>query len=118
VLAARFASLRSIGLFGVQIFFGLSGLLITSRLVEEESRHGRISLRVFYTRRFFRIIPPAFTYLLVVGALAALGLLPISLGRWFGSLFCFANYSPAASGLRSPVFDALPVSKHEQACEN
>jgi peptidoglycan/LPS O-acetylase OafA/YrhL len=46
------------GSFGVDIFFGISGLLICSRLLEEEDKYGRISLRRFYVRRAFRILPP------------------------------------------------------------
>src|SRR5262249_4669100 len=41
------------GQLGVNIFFGLSGFLITSRLLAERT----ISLRRFYLRRVFRILP-------------------------------------------------------------
>ena len=40
-------SINRCGLLGVHIFFGLSGLLITSRLIDEEKRFGRISLKSF-----------------------------------------------------------------------
>ena len=50
-------SMKGLGLLGVQVFFGLSGFLITSRLLSEEQRHGSISLRQFYARRVFRILP-------------------------------------------------------------
>lgn len=36
--AVDLSSIRHIGLFGVQIFFGLSGLLITSRLIADEKK--------------------------------------------------------------------------------
>jgi peptidoglycan/LPS O-acetylase OafA/YrhL len=62
-------SLSQLGAFGVDIFFGLSGLLITSLLLEEHRRSGSISLSRFYTRRVFRILPPVFALLLVVGML-------------------------------------------------
>lgn len=42
---------------GVQIFFVLSGFLITTLLLEEHRRHGRISLRGFYRRRALRLLP-------------------------------------------------------------
>jgi len=49
------------GQHGVTIFFVLSGFLITSKLVES-----KIDLRLFYTRRFFRLMPAAWVYLAVV----------------------------------------------------
>jgi peptidoglycan/LPS O-acetylase OafA/YrhL len=55
------------GQHGVTIFFVLSGFLITSKLLE-----GPISLKRFYLRRFFRLMPAAWTYL---GSLLLLDLL-------------------------------------------
>jgi peptidoglycan/LPS O-acetylase OafA/YrhL len=51
------------GSFGVDVFFVLSGFLITSLLVEEWGRNGTISLRRFYLRRALRLLP-AFAALL------------------------------------------------------
>jgi peptidoglycan/LPS O-acetylase OafA/YrhL len=45
------------GFVGVDVFFALSGFLITTLLFEERQRHGRISLRAFYQRRARRLIP-------------------------------------------------------------
>jgi len=49
------------GHHGVTIFFVLSGFLITSKLLE-----GPIDLRRFYVRRFFRLMPVAWTYIAVL----------------------------------------------------
>jgi peptidoglycan/LPS O-acetylase OafA/YrhL len=54
------------GSFGVQIFFVLSGFLITRLLCIEEERYGQISLPAFYRRRALRILPAAFTYLAAI----------------------------------------------------
>jgi peptidoglycan/LPS O-acetylase OafA/YrhL len=54
------------GFAGVDIFFVLSGFLITSLLVGEWSRTGRISLPQFYLRRALRLLPALFAFLLVV----------------------------------------------------
>src|SRR6185295_4977053 len=62
--------LINIGLLGVHVFFGISGFLITSRLVDETRRNGRINLRAFYLRRAFRIMPAAWLFLSVMGILA------------------------------------------------
>jgi len=56
--------------FGVQVFFVLSGYLITTLLLKEYAQHGRIDLRAFYTRRSFRIFPAAIAYIAVAALLA------------------------------------------------
>jgi peptidoglycan/LPS O-acetylase OafA/YrhL len=55
------------GQHGVEIFFVLSGFLITSRLLSDDL----IDLRGFYIRRFFRLMPSAWAYLLFVAAFGA-----------------------------------------------
>jgi peptidoglycan/LPS O-acetylase OafA/YrhL len=64
-LAGHSATLY-LGVFGVQIFFVLSGYLITRLLLEERRRDGVISLRDFYRRRCWRILPAAYAYILIV----------------------------------------------------
>jgi peptidoglycan/LPS O-acetylase OafA/YrhL len=51
------------GLLGVDIFFTLSGFLITTLLLEEWLGQGSISLRDFYLRRYFRLFPALFVLL-------------------------------------------------------
>jgi len=51
---------------GVQIFFVISGFLITTLLLKEKVSKGNISLKHFYIRRFFRIVPVAYLYLVVI----------------------------------------------------
>jgi peptidoglycan/LPS O-acetylase OafA/YrhL len=45
------------GFYGVQVFFVVSGFLITTLLLREMERYGKISLRDFYIRRALRIWP-------------------------------------------------------------
>jgi peptidoglycan/LPS O-acetylase OafA/YrhL len=104
--------LERFGLLGVQIFFGLSGFLITSLLIDEESYFGRISLKSFYVRRFFRIFPAAIVFLVTVGALSILHIIPVTIGRWFSTLFFFANYSPAVHTWFLGHFWSLAVEEH------
>lgn len=54
------------GFLGVDIFFVLSGFLITSLLLEEYERSGDISLRRFYTRRALRLLPALTLFLITV----------------------------------------------------
>lgn len=58
------------GFFGVDIFFVLSGFLITSLLVQEWSREGSISLKDFYIRRVLRLMPALFLLILIIGGFA------------------------------------------------
>lgn len=58
------------GPFGVKVFFVISGFLITSLLLNEERKNGRISIKMFYIRRAFRIWPVAYAFILVVAILA------------------------------------------------
>jgi len=56
------------GWLGVQVFFVLSGFLITTLLLREEGRKGRIGLAEFYRRRAFRILPVYFVVLVLTAA--------------------------------------------------
>ena len=65
------------GYVGVDVFFVISGFLITGLLTAELDRTGRISLVAFYARRVKRLLPLAVTVLAVVALLAALVLSPV-----------------------------------------
>jgi len=58
------------GFLGVDVFFVLSGFLITSLLVNERERSSRISLRGFWIRRARRLLPALLLVLLAVGLYA------------------------------------------------
>jgi peptidoglycan/LPS O-acetylase OafA/YrhL len=45
------------GLIGVQLFFVLSGFLITKNLLQEYTKHGNINFKLFYLRRIWRLYP-------------------------------------------------------------
>ena len=62
------------GFIGVDVFFVLSGFLITSLLVKEFDRLGHINLKNFYLRRILRLAP-AFILLLLAVNIASLLLL-------------------------------------------
>src|SRR3954453_11777882 len=56
------------GFIGVDVFFAISGFLITGLLLREIDRTGRISLIGFWARRARRILPAALLVLLVAAA--------------------------------------------------
>ena len=86
-----------LGTFGVMLFFAISGYLICTRLLVEQERTGSISLRSFYIRRVFRILPAAWTYLAAIAALAALGIVSAGWRDIAAGAFFFANYAPPQS---------------------
>ena len=53
------------GFIGVDVFFVISGYLITGLLIRERERTGRIALRAFYARRIRRLLPAGLVALVV-----------------------------------------------------
>jgi peptidoglycan/LPS O-acetylase OafA/YrhL len=85
------------GFIGVDVFFVLSGFLITRLLVRELASTGTVSLPAFYARRARRLLPAAAVTLLVTAGLSALLLPPLRLGDVGGDIAAAAAY---ASNLR------------------
>jgi peptidoglycan/LPS O-acetylase OafA/YrhL len=80
------------GGLGVVLFFAISGVLICSRILEEEALTGRFHLKLFYIRRLCRIQPAALVYLAVIGVLTLCGILHEHLKYWLGALFLYQNF--------------------------
>ncbi len=105
------------GTHGVNLFFAISGLLITSRLLEEWDRAGHVSLKRFYIRRAFRILPPALLYLACVALLGVIGLLPVVREEFVAATLFFRNYLPAilgpnGAGFFTSHYWSLAVEEH------
>jgi peptidoglycan/LPS O-acetylase OafA/YrhL len=100
------------GYVGVDVFFVISGFLITTLLVKELTRTGHISLTGFYARRMIRLLP-ASTVVLVATVIAAWQWLPstrfhsISLDALF-STFYGINWRLAHEGVQYLNADAAP----------
>ncbi len=74
---------------GVRIFFVISGYLITRLLLSEHERTSDISLREFYIRRAYRILPAALVFI------AAATLIDWHEMKWYhigAAIFYLANY--------------------------
>ncbi|HEU0182132.1 MAG TPA: acyltransferase, partial [Agromyces mariniharenae] len=67
------------GFVGVDVFFVVSGFLITGLLLRDAERFGRVRLREFYVRRIRRILPAA---LVVLSACAIATLLFVPRIEW------------------------------------
>jgi len=82
------------GGLGVTIFFFLSGYLITTLLLAEIERVGKIAISNFYARRIFRLAPALLITLAIAYGLTYSGLLPgqITLEGLTAQILYFANY--------------------------
>jgi peptidoglycan/LPS O-acetylase OafA/YrhL len=96
----RFAGvdLSWIGQSGVDVFFVISGFLITYLLLKESKSRGVILLKNFYFRRFFRIFPPFYAYLAVLGILCIRGVLSQDARDFISAGTYTFNYAPHSSG--------------------
>ncbi|MEA2609424.1 MAG: hypothetical protein QOJ75_1667, partial [Chloroflexota bacterium] len=65
------------GFTGVDVFFVVSGFVITGLLLREHAQGGRIDLGRFYSRRMRRILPAALVTIAVTMILAAVFLAPL-----------------------------------------
>jgi peptidoglycan/LPS O-acetylase OafA/YrhL len=114
------------GYVGVDVFFVISGFLITSQLLREVERSGRVSLAAFWGRRARRILPAGLTVLLAC-ALATVAIVPETLWTQFlgeirASALYVENFKLAASAVDyfaatdgpSPVQHYWSLSVEEQ----
>lgn len=82
------------GAFGVNVFFVISGFLITTLLIKEKQTSGGISLKKFYLRRMIRIFPAYYFLLFVYGILQLLGYWHISLSNWLSNISFTRQFFP------------------------
>lgn len=88
------------GYLGVDLFFVLSGFLITSLLVREYRVSNTISLKDFWIRRFRRILPAALVTLFIVTAIVTAIGGDIAVGireQFLGTLFFVNNWTQIAT---------------------
>ncbi len=117
------------GYLGVSVFFTLSGYLITSLLLTEHDRGGRINAAAFYTRRARRLLPASLVCVVAVCLMAWAGWFSgvASLKRdVFGALFqvfnwvklgsgeSYADLTAAQAGLKKPLDHYWSLAIEEQ----
>jgi peptidoglycan/LPS O-acetylase OafA/YrhL len=89
-------ALAAMAALGVDVFFLISGFLITSILLAEERGQGRIHIAAFYLRRAFRILPAFAAMLAAAVLMGRYGLIDLPEGAaWRSGLFV-CNFSGAS----------------------
>ena len=103
------------GFVGVDVFFVISGYLITGLLLNEAERHGRVALPAFFARRVRRLMPALVTVLVATFLLSAWLMFPQELPRLgksgmsvalISSNIHFLKYS---GGYFDPSTDLMPL---------
>jgi len=114
------------GFFGVDVFFVISGFLITSLIINEYQRTGRFSITNFYERRARRILPALLAVMIVSIPFAWVYLLPEQLvdfaksqlaSLFFGSNIYWLNSLQeygAESALLKPFLHTWSLAVEEQ----
>lgn len=77
---------------GVNMFFVISGFLITLILTWDEQARGKVSLKRFYLNRAFRILPAYFCFILGTAVLSKVGFLELSRLDWLTALTYTTNF--------------------------
>jgi len=84
--------LMDFGGTGVELFFVISGFLITTLICRELDRTRAVSIPQFYLRRILRIVPAYACFLAVVALAQHEGFYSISGGDWFSALTYTVNF--------------------------
>ncbi len=92
-----FIRVISDGQLGVNVFFVISGFLITSLMLNEERKTNTVSFKSFYIRRTLRIFPAYYSLLLFYFILQILGYIKLDNESWLTSVtytkyFNFASH--------------------------
>lgn len=96
VILFHAGSLLPGGFLGVDIFFAVSGFVITKVLIKDVLNHGKLNVKKFFKRRFYRLFPALFVMVICTLVLSSLlqnpfGPFQIALMSGVLSLFGFSN---------------------------
>jgi hypothetical protein len=87
-----------------------------SLLLQEYQKDGGISLRRFYLRRCFRILPPYYAVIAAVDVLSLLGTIRLSYSNLPSCVFFYRNYHPLGmdeqGGFYTAHFWTLAIEEH------
>ena len=105
------------GFVGVDVFFVISGFVITGMLSREWVRSGRIRFRAFYARRFKRLTPAlalmvSVTVLLSVVIASPLGAQQVTAQTAMGAMLLVANIVIARTTIHGVSWSSTYHTKH------
>ena len=93
VIASHFGAERIFpGGFGVTLFFFISGFLITSLMIQEHTKTGRISITSFYIRRFLRLAPALMVSIATVSTIFFFMFGFVSIPQISAAIFYYMNF--------------------------
>lgn len=99
------------GAIGVDVFFAISGFLITTLLLREHAARGRVSLPGFWKRRALRILPAFLVYLGVLAVLDALGWVNLLPRDWAAATTYTVNFLAPVTHVIGHIW-SLSVEEH------
>ena len=114
------------GYYGVDIFFIISGYLITGIIIKETDENSKFSFQNFYLRRARRILPALFFVIIISLPLAWYSLMPFALIEYSKSIIYSISFLSnfffyvtgleygAVSGLLKPLLHTWSLSVEEQ----
>ena len=111
----RYFLLARAGWIGVDLFFVLSGFLISGLLFQEYKATGRISFRRFFIRRGLKIWPPFYTFIAATAAIFLYSRSPVPWRAFLVSSLFLQNYlhdSPIIAGGVFVHLWSLAVEEH------
>lgn len=85
--------LTAIGVLGVKVFFVLSGFLITTLLIKEKIKHGKINIKNFFIRRALRIVPVLYLYFIVIYIVNHFFKLNLEISNFIAPLLYINNFN-------------------------
>lgn len=100
------------GLNGVDLFFAISGYLISKNLIFELQKTDTINLKKFYLKRFFRLMPVLWINLLLLYILTKVNWIDVSTYEFISTLTFWRNYLTTASSHYTGQMWSLSVEEH------
>ena len=93
------------GTAGVNIFFTISGFLITTLILSEIKLTGKFNLKLFFIRRFLRLLPPILPFFIAILFFMKQGYIAETITGLFFSVFYLYNFVP-----KSKIFWSTELS--------
>lgn len=117
VLCFHFDDVLPWGFLGVDVFFVISGYLVSKPLIASFENRNKINWREFAIKRLFKILPSYFVFLIVAYTIARLFILPefpievIGRQEYLSFIFLYVNYTGTLSWIFGHIW-SLCIEEH------